>query len=125
MIAEHASTRRPVPQLSRSSMLDNYPALSHLADPSAQVQSQSESGALGRHNHALRAAAQRGDLGQIVEICRKLSDEGCVPNGFTYQTILRALGSHGLLDEAWAVWEDMEELGIIPTPSCYNHLLEV
>lgn len=106
-------------------MLAQYPTLSRFSQPLSSRLKDPEPHELSTLNHALRSAASRGNIAEVVHLCRRISEEGIRPNAATYEAILKALARDGLLEEAWAVWADMEEMGVTPGVNAYNYLLEV
>lgn len=125
MFVGHVGTSSQGASSSRAKMMAQYPTLSRFSQPSSRRLGDVEPKELSRINHALRSAAAKGNLTEVVHLCRRINEEELTPNAATYEAILKALARDGLLEEAWAVWADMEEMGIGPTPSAYNHLLEV
>ena len=75
-------------------------------------------------NKGLARAADKDNIKEIVDLSHILLQREVRPNLETYNTILRAFGKNQLLEDAWALFSDMEVLGIDPDVESYNYLIQ-
>ena len=61
----------------------------------------------------------------IFEICREMKQAGVHPNFLTYDLLLQTCSALYMNLEAWAVFEDMIAMKILPERSTFGHLLNV
>lgn len=87
--------------------------------PSAQIT------AVGRANQELGQIVKQRKGPEAFAFAARMKEQGIVPNGNTYDFLLEACKDASLVPEAWAVFEDMLAVGILPTRSTFHLLLHV
>ncbi|KAI0786721.1 hypothetical protein C8Q75DRAFT_771034 [Abortiporus biennis] len=63
-------------------------------------------------------------ISEAFDLCRKMKEEGIAPNYETYDHLLGLLAVSNAASEAWAVFEDMLAVGILPTRETFHDLIQ-
>jgi pentatricopeptide repeat protein len=80
---------------------------------------------LNWYNREIAKAVTTNDFTGMMSAVHRMKADGITPNVVTYESILEMFARHGLLQEAWALFSDMEALDIVPRIQTYNLLLAV
>jgi pentatricopeptide repeat protein len=73
----------------------------------------------------LAKAADTGDFVLALKICRKMKEEGVTPNLAIFNNLLHACCQTGLSLETWAIFDDMDLMGIKPDRQSCHYLINV
>ena len=81
--------------------------------------------AIGLANRELGRLVKLRNCPEAFALAARMKEQGIIPNLITYNLLLEACQDAALVDEAWAVFEDMLAVGILPSHSTFQLLLQV
>jgi len=78
---------------------------------------------LAGFNTELERLKDRSRLTDAFQLCERMKAEGCQPSLATYNCLLSMCAQSAATTEAWAIFEDMIHMGVIPERETFHHLI--
>lgn len=79
---------------------------------------------LARFNMELGQLVQQKKALEVFNMAARMKEQGVKPNQSTYELLLEACKDAALVEQAFAVFEDMMANGIMPQRSTFHHLIQ-
>lgn len=75
------------------------------------------------YNHLLDAYANTRDLDGAIDVFKRIKADEITPDIYTYSTLIKAHIQGARLNDAFIIFEQLKQAGLIPTQVTFLHYL--
>ncbi|KAI9305310.1 hypothetical protein BJ944DRAFT_282404 [Cunninghamella echinulata] len=75
------------------------------------------------YNHLMDAYANTNNVNQVVNVFKRINQEGLTPDVYSYSSMIKALTMDTRLEDAFIVFKQMKKLNLIPTQPIFANLI--